>query len=206
MNRQRIGSDDLPRLSSVTAESEPLDSIDRTNPADRSQQASKSAGSELLHWQPPPAPQVVSHDFRFPTEPLITGWNRALERPVAVEVAAVPLNIAAPRAIQISIRRPPIRVRSFEFPEPSEAPHAGLPIPAAAPGKAQAAGGAETQRHADSPAGGRDQAGRPPELSPATAVGGAALRSRVGDAVPAVSLSVRRRGVPLSAACGDPGR
>ncbi len=36
-----------------------------------------------LHWQPPPAPEVVSRDFRFSTEPLITGWNRALERPVS---------------------------------------------------------------------------------------------------------------------------
>ncbi len=73
-----------------------------------------------LHWQPPPAPEVVSRDFRFSTEPLITGWNRALERPVSVEVATVPLGIAAPRAIQIPIRQASIRVRSFEFPEPCE--------------------------------------------------------------------------------------
>ena len=91
---------------------------------------------------------------------------------------------AAPRAIQIPIRRAPIRVRSFEFPEPSEtAAPASLPAPAAPPGKAQAAGGALKLNVTRI---------RPPEdvikledrlqLSPATAVGGAALRSRVGDA------------------------
>ena len=46
-----------------------------------------------LHWQPPPPPEVVSSDFGFTTEPLITGWNRALERPLAVEVTTVPLHI-----------------------------------------------------------------------------------------------------------------
>ncbi len=82
----------------------------------------RQAGEGSLHWQPPPPPEVVSRDFHFTTEPLITGWNRALERLVPVEVATVPLSVAAPRAIQIPIRRASIRVRSFEFPEPSEAP------------------------------------------------------------------------------------
>ena len=76
--------------------------------------------SELVDWQPPPPPEVVSHDFHFSAEALITGWNRALARPVPVEATTVPLHVAAPRAIQIPIRRVSIHVRSFEFPEPSD--------------------------------------------------------------------------------------
>ena len=78
----------------------------------------------------------------------ITGWNRALERPLAIEVAKVPLQAAAPRAIQIPIRHAPIRVRSFDFPEPSEvevrkrdACTTDLPSTAVAPGKSPADGG-----------------------------------------------------------------
>ncbi|MGO9113619.1 MAG: DEAD/DEAH box helicase [Thermoguttaceae bacterium] len=98
------------------------------------------AESELLHWQPPAPPEVVSSDLHFSTKSLITGWNRALERPVAVEVATVPLQTAAPRAIRIPIRRASIRVRSFNFPEPSEIPLSGLPASAASPGRAHSGG------------------------------------------------------------------
>jgi SNF2 family DNA or RNA helicase len=100
----------------------------------------RAAESEVLHWQPPPPPEVVSSDFRFPAEPLITGWNRALERPVAVEVTTVPLSTAAPRAIQVPIRRSSVRVRSFDFPEPSEISGSGQPAPAAPQGQTQAVG------------------------------------------------------------------
>src|SRR5208283_4695011 len=49
---------------------------------------------ELLDWQPPPAPAVVSSDLGFTAEPMITGWNRALERPLAVETATLSLQTA----------------------------------------------------------------------------------------------------------------
>jgi SNF2 family DNA or RNA helicase len=97
---------------------------------------------ELFHWEPAPAPEVVSSDFRLTTEPLITGWNRALEHPVAIEVTVVPLSMAAPRAIQIPIRRASIRVRSFEFIEPDETPRTVSPASDASAGQAQADGGA----------------------------------------------------------------
>ena len=84
---------------------------------------------------------MVSADFRFTTEPLVTGWNRALERPLAIEITTVPLPVAALRAIQIPIRRAAIRVRSFAFPEPSEAPRTGQTPTAAAPDQARAGGG-----------------------------------------------------------------
>jgi len=95
---------------------------------------------ELFHWAPPLAPEVVSRDFCFTTEPLITGWNRALERPLAIEATTIPFGSAAPRAIQIPIRRASIRVRSFEFPEPIETLRTEQPAIAASPGQGQAAG------------------------------------------------------------------
>ena len=74
----------------------------------------------ILHWQPPPAPEVVSWDLAFKAEAVITGWNRALERSPNIEVTSVPLAAARPRAIQVPIRRAAIRVRSFFFPEPTD--------------------------------------------------------------------------------------
>ncbi len=89
------------------------------NPLERNGfRSTESAAGAVVHWQPPPAPHVATSDFHFATVPLITVWNRALERSVSVQVATVPMHTAVPRAIQIRIRRVPIRVRSFEFPEP----------------------------------------------------------------------------------------
>jgi SNF2 family DNA or RNA helicase len=99
------------------------------------------AESELFRWQQPPPPEVISRDFHFAAEPLVTGWNRALERPLAIEVTTLPLAAAVPRAIQIPIRSASIRVRSFAFPEPNEAPRTGLTATAVSPGQGQAAGG-----------------------------------------------------------------
>jgi SNF2 family DNA or RNA helicase len=75
---------------------------------------------EYLDWLPPAPPAVVTCDCGLTTQPIITGWNRALERPLAIDVAMLPLPNVAPRAIQIPIRHAPIRVRSFDFPEPAE--------------------------------------------------------------------------------------
>jgi SNF2 family DNA or RNA helicase len=73
--------------------------------------------SQFLNSQPP---AVFSSECGITAEPLITGWNRALERPLAIEVASVPLPRAVPRTIQVPIRQTPVRVRSFafDFPEP----------------------------------------------------------------------------------------
>jgi SNF2 family DNA or RNA helicase len=84
-----------------------------------------SIPSASFDWQPPPPPLVISSEcglaaeqFRTCTaraEQLITGWNRALERPPAIEVTALPFPDSLPRAIEIPIRQSPIRVRSFGF-------------------------------------------------------------------------------------------
>jgi SNF2 family DNA or RNA helicase len=113
-----------------------------SDPLERSESRAAESALEVFHWQPPPAPDVVAGTFAFTTETLITGWNRALQRPVAVEVASVPLAIAATRAIQIPIRQAPICVRSFDFPEPSEPPRPGLPALPASSGQVQSSAGA----------------------------------------------------------------
>jgi len=76
--------------------------------------------NDLLHWQPPSPPQVVSVEFALAVEPLITGWNRALERSPAVDVTSLGVHSTPPRAIQVPIRHAAIGVRSFQFPEPAE--------------------------------------------------------------------------------------
>ena len=163
------------------------ESVRITHPP-RTQSLPATAGAErgALHWQPPPPPEVVSSDFHFTTEPLITGWNRALERPVAVEVATVPL--ACRRTAGDPDSHSPGVDSRAEFRIPRAQRSRLYSARREASRSAERDAGrrrrrrAEAQRHADSPAGGRDQAGRSPELSPATAAGGPAGRSRVGDA------------------------
>jgi SNF2 family DNA or RNA helicase len=82
----------------------------------------QSLSGDLLHWQPPSPPEVNSTDFAFQTEPLITGWNRALERPLGIEVSSLSADCTPPRAIRIPIRQAAVHVRSFQFPEPAESP------------------------------------------------------------------------------------
>ncbi len=106
--------------------------------------ATECVADTCTHWQPPSPPDVVSCDFRFNVEPIVTGWNRALERPLAIDVATVPLVAAAPRAIQVPIRRTSIRLRSFQFPEPGETPRA-TPTAAAPAVSVPAAGGGLTR-------------------------------------------------------------
>jgi SNF2 family DNA or RNA helicase len=98
---------------------------------------SRDQVSLAVHWHPPPVPSVLSHSFSITAEPIITGWNRALQRTLPIEVTTLPLAMTAPRAIQIPIRHGPIRVRSFEFPEPNDlhVANAATPSPAAANGE-----------------------------------------------------------------------
>ena len=159
-----------------------------------------------FHWQPPFPLEVLSHDLRFTTEPLITGWNRALERAPAIETTTFPIGVAAPRAIQVPIRRPSIRVRSFQFPEPTETPTPGLTGQGTASRQILSLRGGPTQNITRI---------RPPAdvikledrlsylLQPPLE---ALLTDRAGHAIRALPLPVRWGGVPLPAACGDPGR
>ncbi len=94
--------------------------------------------NELHDWQPPSPPVVTASDFHFSTKPLVTGWNRALDRPLVIEVTTIALPTAAPRAIEIPIRRLSIRVRSFDFPEPNEIRSSGQPPPIASQCQPQA--------------------------------------------------------------------
>lgn len=113
-----------------------------------------------FHWQPSFPLEVLSHDLRFTTEPLITGWNRALERAPAIETTTFRIGVAAPRAIQVPIRRPSIRVRSFQFPEPTETPTPGLTGQGTGSRDPTASRRADAEYYADPSACGRDQAGR----------------------------------------------
>jgi SNF2 family DNA or RNA helicase len=72
-----------------------------------------------LPWQQPP-PSVISLGFEFRTEPLVTGWNRALERQESPEVVTLDTKSSRPLAVQIPIRQAAIRVRSFQFAETTE--------------------------------------------------------------------------------------
>ena len=37
---------------------------------------------------------MLSHDLRFTAEPLVTGWNRALERHLDLEITTFPIGVA----------------------------------------------------------------------------------------------------------------
>ena len=102
--------------------------------------AAEAIPGTLNGWRPPPPPDVVSHEFHFSAEPLATGWNHFLQHRPAIAVRTVLLGSSAPRAIQVPIRRAPIRVRSFEFPEPCEPDHKEPP-PAASTGGTKAVAG-----------------------------------------------------------------
>jgi SNF2 family DNA or RNA helicase len=84
------------------------------------------AGYIDFQWQPSPPPEVVSAEFGFSIAPIITGWNRALDRPLNIAVTSVSVSGPPPRAIQVPIRQAAIRVRSFQFPEPAEIESAHL--------------------------------------------------------------------------------
>jgi SNF2 family DNA or RNA helicase len=81
-----------------------------------------------------PPPELCSVDLRLePLEPS-DDWNRLLKRSIAVGTRAVRLASAGPAAISIPIGRTPIKVRSFEFPPPTETGGpSGYTSPQAAP-------------------------------------------------------------------------
>ena len=166
------------------------------------------------HWVAPPAPPDVAHvDLRLQTvSTLVTGWNRALSRPVAVEISTIAIGNSPPRAIKVPIRRSAVRVRTFQFHEPIEPATSfrsrwrvcGRRRPRAGDGRRVARN--PRQFHADPTAQRRDQARRPVALLVAASLGNAAVRPVAKHAVSAVSLPVRGNCLPVSAACGNPGR
>ncbi len=141
MNATPTSKKGLSRQSSVSAEIRLFDPTDQTDPTDWTEQSTSSAAGNVFHWHSPPVPEVLSSDLGFITEPLITGWNRALERPLTIEVTTIPFLSVAPRAIRIPIRKTSIRVRSFEFPEPNETLRHGPPAASASTGPVQTGGG-----------------------------------------------------------------
>jgi len=70
-------------------------------------------------WQPEPPPAAFQIHTALETVPFVTGWNRALSRPVEVKVHRPRLSDPPPRVISVAIRRQPVRVRSFTFAEPA---------------------------------------------------------------------------------------
>jgi SNF2 family DNA or RNA helicase len=89
-------------------------------------------------WFAPAPPEVSRVDLGLTVELRVTGWNRALGRSLGIEVSSTSPAVAAPRAIQIPIRRAALRVRSFQFPEPTEQAKPAGATPAA-PGTAPGA-------------------------------------------------------------------
>jgi len=71
-------------------------------------------------WHPAPPPKVLRIATSLEAVPFVTGWNRALWRAAEVKVRRLCLTGPPPRAITVSIRRPPVRVRSFTFAAPAE--------------------------------------------------------------------------------------
>jgi SNF2 family DNA or RNA helicase len=65
------------------------------------------------------------------TEPLVTGWNRALGRPLEIPVNSLAWAPMAPRVVSMFIDAELIPTRSFAFAEPAEGPAGSTAGPAA---------------------------------------------------------------------------
>jgi SNF2 family DNA or RNA helicase len=65
-------------------------------------------------------PTAFSVDLRLEPGDAADDWNRLLQQSIAVGATTMPLKSAAPAAISIPIARTPIKVRSFDFPPPTE--------------------------------------------------------------------------------------
>ena len=102
-------------------------------------------------FRPPAPPAVSSVDLSLEAVPFVTGWNRALARPAAVEVRRVELAAAPLRVVSVPIRGQAIRTRSFLFsaePAPSVEWPAAVAARAPSPGRGPAD---DLQRRADAP-------------------------------------------------------
>ena len=73
---------------------------------------------------------VTSVELALPIELFATGWQGALERPAAIDVASMPLAVDPPQIISLNLPRTLPKVVSFTFPE---AAHWGQGLIAAKP-------------------------------------------------------------------------
>ena len=191
---------------------------------EEAQAGSPMNDSPSLPWQQPPPRSITALEFRFRAESLISdrpiiNWNGASNGGRRLGVFSLDANSPRPVAIgfrspgcdprsQFSVSRTRGRART-RFPGLTVRPVLGHPL------LSQFRLKAGTSEDPRVPRGEGDEytphSARPRmsikledrlHLSPAAAAGVAAGRSRTGNAVPAVSLSVRRRGLSLSASRG----
>jgi SNF2 family DNA or RNA helicase len=70
-----------------------------------------------LYWTAASPPTVHQQELGFQIQPHVTGWNRAIQRDVVLNVNATDLTGAKPKAVRIPVETPRARVRSFTFSE-----------------------------------------------------------------------------------------
>jgi len=90
-------------------------------------------------WQPEPPPAAFEVDLAVPVQPFVTGWNRALARPSAVEVRGLAPAEKPPKTVSIALRSPAIVAQSFAFEQPIE-PATAVPAAPAGVGLLLASG------------------------------------------------------------------
>ena len=81
-----------------------------------------------VSWRPALPPEVNRVDLSLRAATVVTGFNRALARPPEVKLRTLRLTAPPPRVVSVPIGRPSIRVRSFSFPDASDADD-GLSLP-----------------------------------------------------------------------------
>jgi len=88
-------------------------------------------------WSPIPQPPVYSMDVAFEVRPFVTGWNRAICRPVEVTIRDLRCVKVTTEVVSLTIKDESVATRSFAFADPtgvSEGPMAATSSAAAAPG------------------------------------------------------------------------
>lgn len=68
-------------------------------------------------WSPIPQPPVYDVDLTLQVRPFVTGWNRAIRRPVEVRVRDLRCTKTAPEVVSLVIKPATVTTRSFTFAE-----------------------------------------------------------------------------------------
>ena len=155
--------------------------------------------------------ELNSLDLEVPVAPFPTGWQAGLARALKIKVLSAQLAGNRPGVVSLPIRSKAPRVTSFSFDrgaEPARPAENVAPGPARSMPPASSIAGlaVPVAADADQAAARRDPPGRSAVLLPATPVGNVAGRRSARFSLPAVQLSIRRRGVSLSPRGGDSGR